>query len=230
MQWLQNILEFDRNLFLSLNGRYTDWWDTAMLLFTRKETWLPLYLILIAVVIRNYRNKAWVILLLMVLGVVVSDQVSGLIKDLTMRLRPGHDPLTQQLAHIVLRKGGLYGFVSSHAANSFFVFAFTAPLFRNRASFFTLLGWALIVSWSRIYTGAHFPLDVVGGWLLGILLGWLFFRILTFVETHFFVARFPQIGKTKLSRTNGALVFLTTITVVTTVLLAVHILHKYQYL
>ncbi len=230
MHWIDSILQFDRNLFLLLNGMHSPWWDTAMLFFTRKETWLLLYLMLIYVITRNYERKSWVILLVMVAGIVFSDQLSTLIKEITQRYRPGHEPALEGLVHIVLRKGSLHGFFSSHASNTFFVLAFTAPLFRNRLSFAALLTWASLVSYSRIYNGNHYPLDVIAGLIFGIASGILFYRLLIFIETRFFISQFPRFEKTRLKQQNAGLIFLTFLTIAVTILLAVHILHKYNYL
>jgi undecaprenyl-diphosphatase len=169
------ILQFDSNLFLLLNGFHTPWWDTAMLFFTRKETWLFLYLMLIYVIVRNYEKKSWIILLVLLIGFVASDQLSTLVKEITQRYRPGHEPALEGMVHIVLRKGSLYGFFSAHASNTFYILAFTAPLFRNRISFTALLTWAMLVSFSRIYNGNHYPLDILAGALSGISLGILFY-------------------------------------------------------
>lgn len=227
---MNTILQFDSDLFLLLNGMHTPWWDTVMLFITRKETWLFLYLILIYVIVRNYEKKSWIILLVLLAGFVASDQISTLLKEITQRFRPGHEPDLEGLVHIVLRKGGLYGFVSSHACNTMFVVAFTARLFRNRISFVPLLAWALVVSYSRIYNGNHYPLDVIGGWILGIILGILFYKLLIFIETRFFLSGQPRFEKTPLREGNAGLILLTVATVAGTLLLAVYILHKYNYL
>jgi undecaprenyl-diphosphatase len=230
MHWIESISSFDRNLFLILNGLHTPWWDTVMLFFTRKETWLFLYLILILAIVRNYEKKSWVILLVLIAGVVFSDQVSTLIKEISQRYRPGHEPALDGLVHIVLRKGSLYGFFSSHASNTIFVLAFTAPLFRNRLSFFSLLVWVLLVSYSRIYNGNHYPLDIIAGWIFGIFTGLMFYRLLIFIETRFFISGYPRFEKTRLTPTNAGLIFLTVATIITTAFMTVYILHKYNYL
>ncbi|MFZ5431106.1 MAG: phosphatase PAP2 family protein [Bacteroidota bacterium] len=227
---MDSILQFDRDLFLLLNGMHTPWWDTVMLFITRKETWLFLYLMLIYVIARNYEKKSWIILLVLLAGFAVSDQFSTLIKELTQRYRPGHEPALEGLVHIVLRKGSTYGFVSSHASNTFFVLAFTAPLFRNRISFLSLLTWAMLVSYSRIYNGNHYPLDVISGGILGIALGILFYKILIFIETRFFITKTPRFEKTGLRESNAGLILLTVSTILGTMLMAVYILHKYNYL
>ena len=227
---MDTILQFDSNLFLSLNQMHSPWWDSAMLLFTRKETWLFFYLMIMLVAFRNYERKAWLIIIVMILGVIASDQLSTLIKFITQRPRPGHDPVIGELVHIVLRKGGLYGFVSSHASNTFFILAFTTPLFRNRLSFFTLLFWTLLISYTRIYNGNHYPLDIIGGWVLGLGLGILFYRFLIFMETRFFITRLPRFEKTPLKPGNAWLLFLTLALIAGTVLLIVYVFHKYNFI
>ena len=227
---METILQFDSNLFLSLNQIHSPFWDSAMLLFTRKETWLFFYLMIILVAFRNYERKAMLIIFMMILGLIASDQISTLIKMITQRPRPGHDPIIGDLVHVVLRKGGLYGFVSSHASNTFFILAFAAPLFRNRLSFFTILIWAVLISYTRIYNGNHYPLDIIGGWALGIGLGYLFYRFLIFIETRFFVTRLPRFEKTPLKSGNAWLLFMTFAIISVTVLVIVYVFHKYNFL
>jgi undecaprenyl-diphosphatase len=200
-----------------------------MLFFTRKESWLPLYLILVILIIRNFRGKSWLILIFLLLGLVVSDQLCNLIKELTERYRPGYDPSIKNLTHIVLRKGGEYGFPSSHAANSFFVMSFAAYLFRNRLSLAVLLIWALIVSYSRIYVGAHFPLDILGGWTIGLLMAWIFFRLMNWVEMRASGSR-RKVKFKPLPAVDAGILALVFLTVVLTLLVAVYLLHKYQFL
>ncbi|MCL1821204.1 MAG: phosphatase PAP2 family protein, partial [Prolixibacteraceae bacterium] len=181
---LDFILQLDTRLFLALNGLNSPWWDTAMLFFTRKESWLIFYLALIFVYIRRYGWKSWLIILFLLAGIFVSDQLSTLLKETVQRLRPGHEPAIEGLVHIVLRPGGLHGFVSSHASNTFFVLVFTLFLFRNKTAFSTILFWALLISYSRIYNGNHYPLDILGGWILGAVLGYGFFKLLMFIESR----------------------------------------------
>jgi undecaprenyl-diphosphatase len=174
MEWLQKILDTDTELFLYLNSFHNDFWDTIMLMVTRKETWIPFFLVVVYFFIRNYRSKSIVILLFMALTLLASDQLSVLIKDTVQRLRPVYNPAIEHLVHNVLRKGGQYGFVSSHAANSFAILVFTALIFKNRNYTLLLFFWALVFSYSRIYSGVHYPLDILGGAALGWFLGYFF--------------------------------------------------------
>lgn len=230
MEFFQGILNLDAELFLYLNSFHNNFWDTIMILITRKETWLPLYAVIIYYFIKNYRVKSVLILIMLILTVLASDQISVLLKESIQRLRPVHDPAIEHLAHNVLRKGGLYGFVSSHAANAFAILVFSARIFRNKNYWILMVFWALLISYSRIYSGVHYPLDVIGGALLGWLLGWAFHKLLMFVENHFFLTRNPKIIQTELS----ALQFRTTLLVFSilaiTMLITTHLLHHYNYL
>lgn len=230
MEWFQQILEFDKELFLFLNSFYNDFMDTIMLMITRKETWIPLYLVIIFFFIKNYRSKSLLILLFMALTVVASDQISVLIKESVMRLRPVHDPSIEHLVHNILRKGGLHGFVSSHAANMFAILVFTSRIFKNRSYYFLLLFWAVIISYSRIYAGVHYPLDVIFGAVLGWLIGALMYKLLMFIENHFFIARSPKISKTILSDNQAQTVYLVFGVLSLSFTIMTYILHHYNYL
>jgi len=161
--------------------------------------------------------------------VVVSDQACTIIKELVHRYRPGYDPAIRDLTHIVLRKGGEFGFPSSHAANTIFVALFSWFLFHSRPATIALLFWALLVSYTRIYTGAHFPLDILAGWIIGLFTAWVFFRLLTWVEMKASGSR----RRTKikpLAPQQAGILLLVLATVTITLLLAVYILHKYNFL
>lgn len=228
MDWFDALLRFDGQLFLQLNGHHTPWWDTAMLFFTRKESWLPLYLILIWLIVRNYGARSWYILVFLVIGLVVSDQGTGILKELVERPRPGYDPSVSSLTHIVLRKGGEFGFPSSHASNTFFVMVFTGLLFRNRLTLVSLFVWMLLVSFSRIYVGAHFPLDLAGGWLFGGLTGWGFYRLMLWGEAR---AGGRRSARSKpLPPQQAGTLPIVLVTLILTLLTAVYILHKYDFL
>ncbi|MBN2637307.1 MAG: phosphatase PAP2 family protein [Prolixibacteraceae bacterium] len=230
MEFFQKILELDKDLFLYLNGFYSDYWDTIMLMVTRKETWYPLYLIIIFFAIRNYRNKSLLVLFFLALTILASDQISVLFKETIQRLRPVHEPEIQSMVHNVLRKGGLYGFVSSHAANTFAIFVFTAHVFKNRGFSVLMLFWAVLVSYSRIYSGVHYPLDIIGGALIGWGIGYGLFKALIFIETHFFLTRNPKIEKTGISNAHSGVIFIVFFVLMSTVFITSGILHHYGYL
>jgi undecaprenyl-diphosphatase len=226
---MESLLSWDSSLFLHLNSIHSGWWDTAMLFFTRKESWLPLYLILFILIVRNFKDKSWLIILFLILGLVCCDQVCNVIKLLVHRYRPGNDPVIGKLTHIVLRKGGDYGFPSSHAANTFYMMVFTGYLFRNRISLIVMLVWALTVSYSRIYVGAHYPLDLLAGWSIGIAAAWGFYRLMTWVEMKASGGR-RQVKLKPLSDPQAGTLVIVFLTLILTLLTTVYILHKYKFL
>jgi len=230
MEWFQHILELDKELFLFLNSFYNDFMDTIMLMITRKETWIPLYLTIIFFFIKNYKSKAVLILILLGLTVAASDQISVLIKESVQRLRPVYEPSIEHLVHNVFRKGGLHGFVSSHATNMFAIFVFTSRIFKNRNYFLLMFFWALVISYSRIYAGVHYPLDVLGGAILGWAIASLMYKLMMFVENHFFIARSPKIEKTSLSMNQVRTVYLVFGVIVLSFTIMTYVLHHYNYL
>ena len=130
------------------------------------------------------------------LFVTLADQIStSIFKDGFKRLRPSHTEEIRELIHLYTKKngevyyGGLYGFVSSHAANSFALASFLSKLFKVRWFGYCIYGWAFIVSYSRIYLGVHYPGDILGGALLGILIGLAVYRIyslsLNYIDKRF---------------------------------------------
>lgn len=230
MAFFQKILDLDTEFFLYLNSFHNDFWDTIMLMVTRKETWIPFYTIILFFFIRNYRLKSILIFLFLAVTILVSDQVSVLFKEIFQRLRPVHEPAIQDLVHNVLRKGGLYGFVSSHAANSFAILIFTSSVFKNRSYWFLLIFWAVLFSYSRIYAGVHYPLDIIGGAILGLLVGFGLYKLLMFVENHFFIVRPPRIEKIKLTARQSGIVYLVFGVLLFTVFIVTYLLHHYGYL
>jgi undecaprenyl-diphosphatase len=177
---LHQLISFDQHLFLALNGVHGAYADRFMWLYTQTWTWIPSLLVMLAVIIRTKKKESIWILLAMVLAIVFADQVSsGLIKPIAERFRPSHEPALDGLVHLVNGyHGGYYGFVSSHAANSFAIALFTSLLFRNRRYTIILFLWALVNCYSRIYLGVHYPGDILGGMVVGITGGYLFFILL----------------------------------------------------
>jgi len=148
--------------------------------------WVPLALYLLFLLFSNNDLRNVVVLLVLItLLFFASDRISsGLIKPFFLRLRPTHDPEIGTLIDTVRNyRGGMYGFVSSHSANAFAIWSFTALLFRNYAYSLVMLLWALLVGYSRIYLGVHFPGDVFCGALLGISIGVLVYKTYVFLSS-----------------------------------------------
>ncbi len=174
INYLQNL---DTQLFLFLNGFHNSFFDFLMFWISERFVWIPLYLFFIFLIIIKYKKNAVWILLLVALMMLVSDQLSVLIKNLVQRPRPCHNEQIAALVHLVNGKcGGAFGFVSSHASNSFTIAVFLIPFLRSYSKYFGwgLIFWAAIISDSRVYLGVHYPGDILFGALLGCLIGCLF--------------------------------------------------------
>lgn len=175
----------DERFFLFLNGLHTDWMDKVMIAVTQMWVWLPLYLLMVYWTVKQYGKRCWWIFIALGIVVLCSDQLSAHVcKPLFQRLRPCYNVDLQDLIYLPKgMAGGKYGFVSSHAANTFAIAAFmTAALRKNRAWVgIVLYLWAFISSYSRIYLGFHYPGDIFCGAVLGILVGLILWKVFQLV-------------------------------------------------
>ena len=169
---LETLVNLDRNLFLLFNGMNSGFMDSLMFWVADRFIWIPLYVILAIFLVRNFGNQGYMMIVFSILLILISDQGSVLLKNSFERLRPCHDESLSFLVHTVQNKcGGKYGFVSSHAANTMALFTYLLLLARNRNKWITGITafWVLLVGYCRVYMGVHFPADIVGGWMVGII-------------------------------------------------------------
>src|SRR5690554_6303097 len=134
-------------------------------MITSKSIWFPMYAVILYVIFRNQGVKGIITVVGLALMVLLCDQIStNIFKEGFERLRPSHEPSIQELVNLVNgKRGGKFGFVSSHATNSFGLAVFSLLLFRYRWYSLFILFWAALNSYSRIYMGVHYPGDILGG-------------------------------------------------------------------
>lgn len=176
---MESILDLDQEVLLFFNGFHADWLDPVMLLATKTIFWLPLYLLLVYLMVKNKQWDTLYLLLGVALTITLADQItSSFMKPYFARLRPSQEPGLQGILHIVNNyKGGLYGFASSHAANTFGVAMFIWLLFKGRYHWISAIFlWAAFMSYTRMYLGVHYPGDILVGALIGLACGWIGFK------------------------------------------------------
>ncbi len=183
---LETLNAWDKSVFLFLNGIHASWADPLFWVISGTATWIPFYALLLFLIIRKdsnrFANLQWkqlaILVFSMVLTITLADQTaSGFMKPFFERLRPSHAQELEGLVHLLkngngdIYKGGRYGFVSSHAANSFALMLFIIRVMKSNALNAIMVIWAITVSYSRIYLGVHYPGDILGGALVGMLAG-----------------------------------------------------------
>jgi undecaprenyl-diphosphatase len=182
IEWLK---ELDRELLLYLNSFHTPFFDPIMLLITKTLFWLPLYLFLLYLIIKYFKKDWWIVIIGIAVVILLTDRItSGFMKPFFERLRPSREPSLEGLVHLVMKSsgkyytGGTFGFASSHAANTFGTAMFFWLIFRHRYQWmWVLFVWATVMTYTRIYLGAHYPGDILVGLLIGLGCGWVGYKV-----------------------------------------------------
>jgi len=187
---IEEILKLDSELLIYLNNLGVPRFDTFWLSLSKIEANILMYLFLICLLfyIQKLRLKFLnVLYLIFVIAIMITitDQGANLFKDSFQRLRPCFDETVRDSIRLVKDNcGGKYGFFSAHASNSFSLAIFFGLLFRDKTRYIILitLVYASFISYSRIYLGVHFPIDIIFGGLFGLLIG---FSVYKFVYLKF---------------------------------------------
>ena len=178
MNLLDKIIQNDKELFIYLNTLGNENWDTFWINVTNQFSWIPLFLFFLILIFKTYGwKKGLALIVFTALLVTFSDQFVNFIKNSFERLRPNNDPSINELIRIVKHSGG-YSFVSGHATTSTAVSLFMYFTLKKHYKYTVLFFiWPLLFAYSRIYVGVHFPIDIFCGILLGILIGFVFYKL-----------------------------------------------------
>jgi undecaprenyl-diphosphatase len=176
---------FDQQLFLFINSANSPLLDQVMHTVSGKLIWVPLYLSILIFFGVKYKRKFLIILIFIIIAATFADQSSVIVKNIVHRLRPCHEPSLIAIVHLVNGEcGGIYGFVSSHAVNSFDVALLSLSFIRKRWYSISIILWAGVICYSRVYLGVHYPGDVICGALLGSFIGWGIYRLYVLTDNN----------------------------------------------
>ncbi len=177
---MEELIQLDKQLLLAVNGSDSTFLDSIIMTLTTAQTWIPLYIVLLVIVLLNNKGFREVFLIIAAAGLcvlfagAVDDEI---VKPLVARWRPTHDPEIGSLVDTVNGyRGGNYGFFSAHAANTFSIAMFFSLLIRQRLVTIFLIGWSLVNCYTRLYLGVHYPGDITVGLLWGGLVGFCVYR------------------------------------------------------
>ena len=178
---MNELNELDHQLTLAINGSDSLFWDNVMYTVTNTFSWSLVILTLLIIVFKNNSWKeALMVYLTIALLIFVADRIcSGIVKPTVARWRPTQDPHLMYLVDVVRNyRGGKYGFFSGHACNTMCMAVFLSCLFRSSKVTLTLIFWSLTTTFTRLYLGVHYLGDVCVGFIVGIILGLLFYWLM----------------------------------------------------
>lgn len=181
-------LKLDEDLLLAINGAHCEFFDHLMLAVTHRFFWIPFYVFLAYMLVRKEGWKAGLFCLVVIgLMITFADQTcSSVIRPMVERYRPSSplNPISQFIHIVDGHRGGTFGFPSAHAANTLALALFLSFVFRNRIATLGLIAWAILVSYSRVYLGLHYPGDIIAGFLIGGAYSLLFYQAYNFSRLY----------------------------------------------
>jgi len=186
---LDQLIEFDTELFLYLNRLGTETWDWFWMAYTTKWHWIPFYALLAYLLYKRLGTKMVVLtIIIAILMISFTDQITNLFKSGFERFRPCHQDGVKDIMRLVKENcGGRYGYFSGHSSNSMGVAMLVGLMLKNKYKYliYILVIWAILMGYSRIYIGVHYPLDVISGFIFGGLSGFGFYKLDKYLQSRF---------------------------------------------
>jgi len=185
---IDQLIEYDKELFLFLNNLGSPTWDHFWLIITDELTFIPLYSVLLFLLYKKFGLKSLFIFVVVVaLMITFTDQITNVFKRGFERPRPCRAEGVMEYTRFIAKRCGLYGFFSGHSSNSMAAAVFAGlllkPYYKNLI--FILLFWSAVVAYSRIYVGVHYPLDIICGLTFGAITGFLFYKLVRYILKRF---------------------------------------------
>ncbi len=174
---LERLKNIDTKIFLLINSHHSLFFDNLMHLISGQIVWLPFFAFIIFLFIKKDKKRGIFALIILIFAVGLADYSSvHLFKEVFKRFRPCHNPQLENIVHLYNGHcGGKYGFISSHAANFFSLAMFSSLYIKKKYFYILSFLIAIVVAYSRIYLGVHYPFDVTGGAIWGIIIASIFY-------------------------------------------------------
>ena len=178
------LVNSDKSLFLYLNNLGSETWDPLWLAITHEFTFAPLYALLLYFIYKKRGLQSlFVSIIVIALMITFTDQMTNLVKHTVQRFRPCRTEGVMEHMRYIAERCGRYGFFSGHSSNSMAAAIFGGLLLRPfyKNVIYILIGWSLVVAYSRIYVGVHYPLDLICGLTFGALSGYAFYKLFLYI-------------------------------------------------